>query len=399
MAAGMIAVAVASNSVAILAEGIDTVTDLVASVAVLAGLRLSMRHSRSFPAGLYKLENLIGTAIGIFILFCSYELANESIHRLFSGDDQIEKGWLVLLTMMVVLVITGLLARYKARVGKKENSPSLVADARHTWTDAIACLAIVVGVGLEMLGIPRMDAVAALVVVVFLVKAGIEVTVDGIKVLLDASVEKEVLEQVREIVASDRRVRDIVSLQGRNSGRFRFLSLLLVPVSFDLREAEAVAEELKERIRSEVENVDQVAVDFTVREADRFYAAVPLEGGGEVSPRLGDAAGFELLEMELPGREVTVRKRVANPARGAAGGRGLRAAVFLAREGVDAVLVREDMRGNDARFVLELNGILWLERPEAEELDQAEAALRDFAATRSEREDEPGLVPEKEARE
>ncbi len=382
MAAGMIAVAAVSHSVSILAEGIDTVTDLVASLAVLIGLRLSMRHTRGFPAGLYKLENLIGTAIGIFILFCSYELAAESIGRLVSGDDVVDQGWLVLLTMVVVLLVTAWLARYKARVGREENSPSLVADAKHTWTDAIACLAIVVGVGLEMLGVPRMDAVAALVVVAFLVKAGFEVALDGIKVLLDASVEREVLDEVESIVRSDRRVRDVVSVQGRNSGRFRFLSLLLVPVSFDLREAEAIAADLKEKIHAGVENVDQISIDFTVEEEDRIYMAVPLEEDGSVvSPSLGGASGFELLEMGLPGLEVVARERVSNPARDAASGREVRAAVFLARQGAEAVLVRESLAAGDARFVFEPNGVAWLERPEAASLELAEGALREYAAT------------------
>jgi cation diffusion facilitator family transporter len=391
MAAGMIAVAAVSHSVSILAEGIDTVTDLVASLAVLIGLRLSLRHSRNFPAGLYKLENLIGTAIGIFILFCSYELAAESIRRLVSGEDKIDQGWLVLLTMVVVLLITAWLAWYKARVGREEHSPSLLADAKHTWTDAIACLAIVVGVGLEMLGVPRMDAVAALVVVAFLVKAGIEVTLDGIKVLLDASVEREVLDEVESIVKSDRRVRDIVSVQGRNSGRFRFLYLQLVPVSFDLREAEAAAADLKEKIRAGVENVDQISIDFTVVERERVYVALPLEeDGSTVSLRLGDARDFGLLEVALPGLEVTVRERVANPARDAVSGREVRAAVFLSRQGAEVVLVRESLAAGEARFVFEPNGVAWLERPEAASMELAEGALREYAATMLE---ERGEVP------
>ena len=64
-AAGMIAVALASGSVSVLAEGIDTCVDIVASVAVMIGLKLSKRHSKDFPDGLYKLENIVAVAIAI----------------------------------------------------------------------------------------------------------------------------------------------------------------------------------------------------------------------------------------------------------------------------------------------------------------------------------------------
>ncbi len=82
MAAGMIAVAAMSGSVSVLAEGIDTCVDIVAAVAVMIGLKLSKRHSKDFPDGLYKLENLVAVAIGVLILFSAYELARESIQKL-----------------------------------------------------------------------------------------------------------------------------------------------------------------------------------------------------------------------------------------------------------------------------------------------------------------------------
>ncbi|MDY6794162.1 MAG: cation diffusion facilitator family transporter [Actinomycetota bacterium] len=281
MAGGMIAVAVTTGSIAILAEGIDTVVDIVASLAVLAGLRLSRLHTRNFPTGLYKLENLISTGIGILILVCSYELAAESIRGIVRGGDKVEQPLLVMGTMAVVLAITAAIAWYKGKVGREEHSPSLSADAHHAWTDAVACLAIVVGVGLEMLGIPDMDSVAALVVVAFLIKTGIGVTLESLKVLLDASIEKDVLDGVRRLAEEDPRVRDVIDVTGRNSGGYRFLSLTLVPASYDLREAESTAGELGDKIRHEVENVDQVGVEFTQEERTRVLGAVPLQEDGD----------------------------------------------------------------------------------------------------------------------
>ena len=381
MAAGMIAVAIPTGSIAILAEGIDTVVDIVASLAVLVGLRLSRRHTRNFPAGLYKLENLISTGIGILILVCSYELASESIRSIIEGGDKVEQPWLVMGTMAVVLGITAAVAWYKGKVGREEHSPSLSADAHHTWTDAVACMAIVVGVGLEMLGIPDMDSVAALVVVAFLIKTGIEVTLESVKVLLDASIEKDLLARVRELAQEDPRVRDVIDITGRNSGSYRFLSLSLVPVSYDLQEAEKTAREIGDEIRREIENVDRVSVEFAVEERTRILGAVLLEEDGEaVARRFEQASRVLFIEMALPeGKEVS-RRQEPSPASAAPHGRGVRLAVFLARRGVDVLVSRDSLQGEDASYVLEVNRVEVLVRPDIVSAGDAVDAMRDYAA-------------------
>jgi len=113
MAAGMIAVAPCPGSVSVLAEGIDTCVDIVASIAVMIGLKLSKKHTKDFPEGLYKLENIVAVAIGVLILFSAYELARESISKLLAKQTTISNPWVAMGTMAVVVLITGGLAWYK----------------------------------------------------------------------------------------------------------------------------------------------------------------------------------------------------------------------------------------------------------------------------------------------
>ncbi|MBN2168357.1 MAG: cation diffusion facilitator family transporter, partial [Actinobacteria bacterium] len=164
MAAGMISVFFLSRSLSILAEGLDTVFDIIASAAVLAGLRISDRKTRTFPSGLYKVENLVAVMVGILILFGAYELCREAIGRLSSEPVPLDHPWLVVIVMSIVVVITAALAWYKGKVGREEYSPSLKADSRHSWTDVIASSGIVVGILLQIMGIEIMDALTALLI-------------------------------------------------------------------------------------------------------------------------------------------------------------------------------------------------------------------------------------------
>ncbi len=382
MAAGMITVAMMTHSISILAEGTDTVIDVVASIAVLAGLRLSMRKTRVFPSGLYKLENLIATGIGILILISAYELARESIERLVSGESKLEDPWLVIAVMAVVVVLTGAIAWYKGKVGREENSPSLRADARHSWTDTIASMAIILGIGLEIAGIENMDSIAALVVVGFLAWSGVQVLVGGVRVLLDASIEKEVLAQARSLAEAHPLVRRVLDVEGRNSGSFRFLELSLVPVEYDLRDAGKIGTDVRASICSEIANVDEVLFDFSVEHAEVLLCAIPLEAGGEkVSGSLRGAPSFELLEVDSSTGEVATRDRVESPVAPGAAGPGARAAVFLARRGVQAVLHREPELDAGAFAVLDANDVSILSL-DTSDVAEAEQALAGLATTR-----------------
>jgi cation diffusion facilitator family transporter len=381
MAAGMIVVALITNSISILAEGTDTVIDVVASIAVLIGLRLSARKTRTFPSGLYKLENVIATGIGILILFSAYELARESIERIVSGNTQLDGPWLVIAVMSVVVAITGFIAWYKGRVGRQENSPSLRADARHSFTDLIASVAIIVGVGLEIAGVKNMDSVAALVVVVFLGWSGIEVTLGGLKVLLDASIERELREKVEEIARADPRVRKVLDVQGRNSGSYRFLELSLVPWDYDLRESEKVSKELRTEICRRIDNVDEVLFDFAVEEAGRLICAVPVDDDGfTVSAKLEEASSFEVFEAETPGGRVVSVESVADLTAPGTPGRGARLAVLLARRGVEFILTRERDLGSAPYYVLDAGNVRVMSRPAITSIDDARKSLSEFVA-------------------
>jgi cation diffusion facilitator family transporter len=71
--------AVASGSLALAADAVHSLVDVVASVVVLAGLLIARRKSRAFPYGLYKVENLASVAVAFLIFLAGYEIAREAL--------------------------------------------------------------------------------------------------------------------------------------------------------------------------------------------------------------------------------------------------------------------------------------------------------------------------------
>lgn len=381
MAASMIAVATLSGSVSVLAEGIDTLVDIVTSVAVLVGLRLARRRSSNFPEGLYKIENIVGLAIGILVLVSAYELAGEAFAGLTGDREPVTAPGVAIATMSAVAVVTGLLAWNKGRVGRAENSPSLLADARHSWTDALASGGVVVGVALDAAGVPVADSLMALVIVAILFWSGGQVLLDAIKVLLDASVEREVLDQAAAAAASDPQVREVVAVDGRNSGSYRFLHLAVVPETDDLRDAEHTAQDIRRTVKAAVPNVEAVQVEFAPDPGRLFRVGVPLESDDRaIAPDLATASSCAVLSID-PERGTTHHlSAVVRPAPPDDGPIGF--IVALARRGVRAVVVTGNPPAEGAAYVMEANAMDIMQLSDVSTLAQAEASVGTLVADR-----------------
>ncbi|RJP30530.1 MAG: cation diffusion facilitator family transporter [Actinobacteria bacterium] len=380
LAAALIVYGIVVKSMALFAGGMLTLVRSITGLMLLCGLRLSRRHPDDFPLGLYKLENLISVIIGALILLGAYLLAKVAIHQLRTGANLFDMDHLgyALLTLSLSMAIALFNARRKYRVAREENSPGMKADARHSLLDAVGLALIILGVSLEYAGVPRADAAAALVLVLIVIWMGSKVTLDGLKVLLDASVEKEVLDRARIIAGEEPRVSEVLDVQGRNSGSYRFMSLSLELYTCDLREAESIAADVRERLRAGIDNVDRISIDFSLEGGKVVRCAVPLqEDGIAVSPRFEDAPCFGLLEIRTGDASATSREIIDNPLASEEEGKGVRLAVFLALRGVGTLLLHEPLPPYGTSDTLDAYEMTVLVEPRITNVEEAERLIVD----------------------
>jgi cation diffusion facilitator family transporter len=349
-----LAIAAASGSLAVAAEMVHNLVDLVASVAVLAGVKISERESRAFPYGLYKIENVVAVVVALLIFFTGYEIARQAL-RGEAGLAAVN-GWM-LAGVGLSAAIPLAFSRYEMRVGKQINSPSLIADAQeyraHVFSSGVVFLSLVG----QMVGFP-LDRYAALVIVVLIVKTGWELLVDGMRVLLDASLDAETLEQVRAIVEADPAVTEIRSLAGRNAGRYRFLEADVALRVDDLDKAHSVSCRIEEEIRTRVPHVERVRIHYEPRVRTQVRYAVPLADlGGTVSDHFGEAPYFALVTVRAAGSQVERQEVVPNPHLDADKAKGIRVGEWLVDLKADVVVLREDVRGKGPAYVFADAGV------------------------------------------
>ncbi|MFN2108352.1 MAG: cation diffusion facilitator family transporter [Anaerolineae bacterium] len=347
-------VARASGSLAVGAELTHNAVDLLTAIAVLVGLRLAARKTAQFPYGLYKLENVIAVGLAGMTFFTAYEIAREA---LFAAAPPPTVTLWALAGVVLAWIIPLVFSVLELRAGRAANSPALIADAieyrAHVFTTGVVFAALVG----QWVNVP-LDRVAALLIVIAIARTGWSLLSDGMRVLLDASLDAESLLQVREIITADPAVTLLRWVTGHNAGRFRFLEAEVILRVRDLEQAEVAVQRMDAAIRAAVPYIERVLIHAAPQERTHARVAVPLATPeGALSPHFGEAPYFALVTVRLADGVAIEQTLLVNPHQVEEKAKGIRVAEWLVAQKADVVLLREDLSGKGPVYVFGEAGI------------------------------------------
>jgi len=338
-----------SGSIALRADAFHSLSDVVASSTVLAGLVIAKRKSRAFPYGLYKVENLVSVAVAIAILYAGYHIAAEA----FRGEaTQLQNVWATIASILCAMAVALTYSVYAGRVGRRINSPSLIADAKHIGIDMFAGAAVLAGLLGSLAGL-HLDRISAFVVVMIIVWSGVRIFLDGIRVLLDASLDYATLSLAEKLILSEPRVMAIEHLTGRNSGRYKFIEANILVKAHELDKAAFIANRIAATISKQIKNVDRVLIHFEPSKKETLVYALPLKSPDppQLSEHFGEAPCFALITVGISERRPMKHEILINPFTDIAQGKGIQVAEFLIQHAVDGVITRESFSGKGPYYV------------------------------------------------
>ena len=341
--------AVLSGSIALRAEAFHSLSDVIASSTVFAGLILSKRKTKSFPYGLYKVENLVSVVVALAIFYAGYEITLEALK---GGASSLQNLGITIVSVFGAMVITFSFSRYEARVGTEIASPSLIADARHMWVDMLANAVVLVGLLSSLIGF-NLDRIAAFIVVFFIAWAGGKILIDGVRVLLDASLDYGTLSSAEKIILEEPQVIKIKSLIGRNSGRYKFIEANIVLKTHDFEKANFIAQRIEFNITRQITNVDRVLIHFEPTQKEILVYALPLIDANQnrISPHFGEAPYFALLKVRLKDKRAIEHKIIENPFTQVKQGKGILVAELLNKYSIDVIVTKEPFDGKGPFYV------------------------------------------------
>jgi cation diffusion facilitator family transporter len=177
--------AILTGSVGLLGDAIHNLSDVSTSAVVFLGFRLSRRPpTERYTYGLERAEDLAGIGIAIVIWASAAFAGFESIRKLIDHGHTTHVG-VGIAGAALGIIGNQVVARYKLVIGKRINSATLVADAKHSWLDALSSAGALAGLVAVGLGQRWGDPVAGLAVTAFICHVGYEVTGDVVRRLAD----------------------------------------------------------------------------------------------------------------------------------------------------------------------------------------------------------------------
>ena len=302
-------VGVVSGSAALLADAVNSSTDVLASSALYVGLWVAGREHPAFPYGLYKAETIATLVTAMAILLAAYEIGKRAIFC----DTVLPDTTLALPVGIVFLFVSLLFGLYQLRSGKRLNSPALLVDARDYLADSICTGVVVLGLVAARFGY-AVDRYAAAVVSLFVFRAGGQLLLKAMRDLLDAAIDRDTEREIINMVESHPRISKVKQCLSRRAGGRFIIDLDVVMDTPSHKIADHVSDRLEDKIPEKFPRVVMARVRPHYAKAGVLRQLTPYSlPEGEVVDHLTAAPWFLLELIEQQGGKVVSREFIENP--------------------------------------------------------------------------------------
>lgn len=214
-----VVVGVLSRSAGLVADGIHSLSDLVADFVVLVASRHSGKDADvEHPYGHQRFETAASLVLGVLLLAVGFGMLWSAAGKLQDPDTVQRVHVAALYVAGVALVAKEMLFRYMLAVAKRVRSSMLVANAWHARSDAASSLVVGIGIVGNLLGYPIFDPIAALIVGLMVVRMGWHFGWDALHDLMDRAVDEKEVEAIRKTLVETPGVEGVHDVRTRKMG-------------------------------------------------------------------------------------------------------------------------------------------------------------------------------------
>lgn len=251
------------NSYALVADAIESASDIVASLIVYAGLRIAGRPAdKNHPYGHGKFEPLATLATALFLFGAAILICVESVQEIITPHHAPEPY--TILVLLGVIIVKETLFRKVLAVGHEVSSTAVKADAWHHRSDAITSAAALVGISIALLGGPgyeSSDDFAALIAACVIALNGAHLIKPALVELVDTAPDPAIAEEVRRIATQIPGVLGTHKCRVRKVGFEYYVDLdILCDPSASIRQGHDIAHNVNDAVKNALSVVAHVLI-------------------------------------------------------------------------------------------------------------------------------------------
>jgi cation diffusion facilitator family transporter len=252
-----------ANSLALVGDGIDSATDVVISaVSIFTAAIIDRPPDNEHPYGHARAETVATKILGFLIFFAGAQLALSSVQTLLAGEARELPGLAAALVAAISVLGKIFLAFYKLRVGRRINSPMLIADAKNMAGDVVISLGVLAGIGVTLLtGFALIDIIVALLVSIWIMKIAWSIFMAAGDELMDGLNDPELYRTLFDAVAEVEGAGNPHKARIRKMGNAWIIDIdIEVNGAISVAQGHDIAQQVEQVIGQKLDNVYDVQV-------------------------------------------------------------------------------------------------------------------------------------------
>jgi cation diffusion facilitator family transporter len=261
-------VGVFSLSLALIADGVQSFADAFVSLIVWIGLRLSRKApDGKFHFGYYRVETFSSVVAAFFLAGLGGVILYESYLE-FLSPTEIVNAEVGIVVALAATVVAFLLYVYKVRAARRYSSMALKADSVNSIKDVLTSFTAFVSLVLSRyFGLLGTDAVAGVIIALFVFTVSYSIVKEASLVLMDACQCSDILTDIADVAKSVKRVRGVHDIRMRQIGPYLMGDMhVVVDPDMTVREADLIAVQVEQRVKEEFDAVTEIKVRIEPQE-------------------------------------------------------------------------------------------------------------------------------------
>ena len=253
-----------AHSGAMVSDAIHSASDVFSTFVVIIGIKISSKESdKEHPYGHERMECVAAIVLATILGITGLGIGSSAAEKLIAGhyETLVVPGTLALIAAILSIVVKEAMFWYTRIHAKRIDSGALMADAWHHRSDALSSVGALIGIGGAQFGFPVMDAIASLVICIFILKAAYDIFKDAISKMVDRACDEETEEQLKSCALAQDGVLGIDLLHTRTFGNKIYVDIeISADGSMSLFEAHNIAEQVHDSIEQNFPKVKHIMV-------------------------------------------------------------------------------------------------------------------------------------------
>lgn len=253
LAAFKAAVGIASNSIAVVLDAVNNLSDALSSIITIVGTKLAGKlPDKKHPLGYGRIEYISAMIVSGIVLYAGITSAVESVKKIIHPEKP-EYSVISLVIIAVAVVVKIVLGRYVKAKGEEVNSGSLVASGSDAMFDAILSASVLACAIIFMVSGISLEAFVGAVISVIIIKSGVEMMIETLNEILGVRADEETTDRIKELLTEEDEVQGAYDLIMFNYGPDKNLASvhLELPDTMSVREVDRLTRKLERKVYKE----------------------------------------------------------------------------------------------------------------------------------------------------